>query len=350
MRSVKTWQIVLAVAILALIALIAWRIFGVTKSEAEPTPVALVTTAMVQQGRVSDTVSAFGVITAAPAASRSLTAPRDGVVERVLVVAGQSVAAGTPLLILVDTPQSAAAARQAGDAVGFAQKDLARVQRLYDEHIDANDQLNAAKKVLADARTAQISTGAGGAHQSMTAPFTGIITATPVASGEHVAPGATLITLAPAGAMSAQLSIEPSQAARLAPGQNVNLTSPFDPAWRADGRLTIVGHQIDPASRLVTAWAALSIGGVPLGAPVKGQIEITARTASTVPREAVVFDEAGAHIFVVGAGKAHSVAITPGAPSGDQIEVSGGPPVGTVVAVSGAYQLEDGMAVRTAKK
>ena len=71
------------------------------------------------------------------------------------------------------TFHAAMAYRQAADAVTFAQSDLARVQRLFDEKLAANDQLGAARKTLADAQTqlasVQKQRGAGPA-QTLTAP------------------------------------------------------------------------------------------------------------------------------------------------------------------------------------
>ena len=67
-----------------------------------------------------------------------------------------------------------------------------------------------------------------------------------------------------------------------------------------------------------------------------------------MPRGAVVFDETGAHVFVVAGGKAARVFVTAGRDHGDEIEISGPITAGQVVAVEGAYELQDGMAVKVA--
>jgi hypothetical protein len=59
-----------------------------------------------------------------------------------------------------------------------------------------------------------------------------------------------------------------------------------------------------------------------------------------------VFDETGAHLFVVEGGKARRVFVTVGRDMGDTIEVAGAVPAGATVAVEGAYELQDGMAVK----
>jgi hypothetical protein len=67
-----------------------------------------------------------------------------------------------------------------------------------------------------------------------------------------------------------------------------------------------------------------------------------------VPRAALVFDETGAHVFVVQGGVARRVFVTAGRDHGDEVEVSGPITAGQSVAVQGAYELQDGMAVKVA--
>jgi multidrug efflux pump subunit AcrA (membrane-fusion protein) len=63
----------------------------------------------------------------------------------------------------------------------------------------------------------------------------------------------------------------------------------------------------------------------------------------------VVFDETGAHLFIVANGKARRLFVTAGADFGDQIEVRGDIKAGDPVAVQGAYELQDGVAVKVTR-
>ena len=351
MRRFKPWRIAVAAAVLILVGLIAWRVLH--RSAAAPdaaAPAALVSVAPVRQGEIAETVSAYGVIAGSPAASRTLAAPRAVIVEQVLAAPGQPVAAGAPLIVLANTPATDLAFRQATDAAGFATRDLARVQRLYDQHLAANDQLGAARKTLADAKAgvaAQIAAGAGTGRQTLRASVAGVVGAVPAALGEHVAADAPLMTLIANGGLIAQLGVEPTHAGRLAAGQSVVIASAFDPAHKIPSRLAVVGRQVDPATRLVTVTAPVQGAGLALGAAVEGVITASTHTGLVVPSAAVVYDEAGAHLFVVRGGKAHQVAVTPGETQGDDLEVAGRLAPGDMVAVQGAFQLQDGLAVRT---
>jgi len=110
----------------------------------------------------------------------------------------------------------------------------------------------------------------------------------------------------------------------------------------------VVTRQIDPSSRMITV-AARAGASLPLGEAVRGEITVASHSGLLAPRAALVFDEQGTHVFVVGAGRARQVAVKAGAEQGDQIEVSGALKAGDQLAVQGAYQLQDGMAVRVAR-
>jgi RND family efflux transporter MFP subunit len=351
MRRLPPWQIAIASAVFILIGLIAWRILQKPAADGDAAaPAALVTIAPVRQGEIAETVSAYGVIAGSPAASRTLAAPRAVIVEQVLAAPGQPVATGAPLIVLANTPATELAFRQTTDAVGFAERDLARVQRLYDQHLAANDQLGAARKALADAKAgvaAQVAAGAGHGRQTLTAGNPGVVGAVSVAAGEHVATDAPLMTVIATGGLIAQLGVEPTRASRLAVGQGVVISSAFDRAKAINSRLSVVGRQVDPATRLVTVTAPALGAGLPLGAAVQGVVTVSTHAGLLVPSSSVVYDEAGAHLFVVRGGKARQVAVTPGETQGDDLEVRGGLAAGDAVAVQGAYQLQDGLAVRT---
>lgn len=349
----KTWRIAAVVAAVVLTLALIWYFLlrgPAPRDAAPPAPSALVTLAPVRAGEVSEVVSAYGTIAGSPAASRTLAAPRAVIVAQVLATPGQPVAAGAPLIVLTNTPATELVYRQAAAAVGYAQRDLARVQRLYDQHLATNDQLAVARKALTDAQaavTAQVAAGAGAGRQTLTAPSAGVVGAVQAAAGDHVAADAPLLTLIANGGLVAQLGVEPTRAGPLRAGQSVALASPFDRGATTQSRLTVVGRLVDPTSKLVTVTAPAQGAGLPLGAAVEGRITVGGHPGLVVPGAAVVYDEAGAHVFAVRAGKAREVKVTPGDAQGSDVEVSGALKAGEAVAVEGAYQLQDGLAVRT---
>ena len=200
MKRFGGWPtIAVAVMILVIAGLLVWRVTQKPADEGDgPAPTALVSVAPVREGPVSRTIEAYGVIAGSAAATRTISATREVIVQDVLVTPGQPVAAGAPLVEVGDTPASGLVYRQAVDAAAFAKRDLARVQRLYDQHLAANDQLIAAQKALADADAAlaaQSAAGGGHARQAIASPLAGVVGQVSAARGQQVAAGGALVTV-----------------------------------------------------------------------------------------------------------------------------------------------------------
>ena len=254
------------------------------------------------------------------------------IVERVLVGPGQPVAAGAPLDRAGQYAGHAANAyRQATDAAAFAQRDLARVSACSTSHLAANDQLDrgAARRWPTPRPPSPPSRPPAPAARRQTLiapPFAGVVGAVPVALGDHVAGGAPLMTVVASGGMVAQLGVEPD------PGR---------PAWRSASRSrssrpsTATQRLREPAERSSAArstpppiWSTSPRrpGRRPRrwARPSRAEITVASHPGLTAPRAAVVFDEAGAHVFVVrGRQGPPSRRSTPGAEQGDDIEVTG---------------------------
>jgi RND family efflux transporter MFP subunit len=338
------------VAVAAVVALVMLRKGGGEAADAEANPTALVTVAAVRTETLQDVVSVYGVVQAGPAGSLTVAAPRAAIISKVLVRSGQAVAAGQPLVEIANAPGSEMAYRQAVDAVAAAQSDLARVQRLFDERLAANDQLTAAKKALADAQAtlaAQQKQGGGHALQVLPAPRAGVVTTLSAAVGDHVAQDAPLVVLASADDAAVKLGLEPG--GRFAVGQAVTLKPVFGGPPVAS-HLTMVGRAADQTTKTLDAIAPLNGVALPIGASVVGEVVTGAHAGQIAPRSAVVFDETGTHVFVVAGGKARRVFVSLGLDHGQDVEIKGNLAAGAQVAVEGAYELQDGMAVKVRGK
>jgi RND family efflux transporter MFP subunit len=337
--------------VLCALGLTLWRRGTPAATQADPQVSAAITLATVKRQNIEDIISLYGTVQADPASATAITAPRPVIVVRVLARPGQSVAAGEALLEVADAPAAALAYRQASEARTFAQSELARVQRLYDERLAASDQLNGARKALADADAAldaQRQLGGGQASRVITAPRNAIITRVDVTAGDRLAQDATMIGLANAGALVAKLAFEPSSA-RLQAGQAVTIRSALGGPPIAS-RLTMVSNAADQTTKTINALAPIGATGLPVGSAVQAQVVTATHQGFLVPRASVVFDETGPHLFTVSAGLAHRVFVKVGSDHGDNIEVSGPITPGTQVAVQGAYEIQDGMRVRVGRQ
>lgn len=352
MRRIPIWGWALgAVAIVAILSFFFLHKKVGGESADEPQPVtATVTLAPARSETIATVVSAYGTIQPAADAAVTVSAPKAAVVTQLQVGLGQQVRAGQALLQIANAPTTQQAYRQASDAVAFAEADLARVQRLAGEHLATNDQVSAAQKTLADARAAlaaQQAEGAARPLQTVVAPAAAVVTAVQVKPGDRVAQDAPLLTLARAGALVASLNVQSDQAGAVAPGDAATISSAFGGASYR-GRLVTVGRLSDPATRTILAIVPVPPAAFPVAAAVQADVVTRTHQGLVVPRAAVVFDETGTHVFTIAGGKAHRVFVKTGADRGQDIEVSGPLSPGTQVAVQGAYELQDGMSVRTA--
>lgn len=344
--SRKSWIALVLILVLAggLGAFMLLRHPAEEEDEGDVEPTAQVTVAAIRSAPVGDSLTAYGLVEADPAGAAGLSAPKALVVSRIRVRVGETVAAGAPLVEVAETAAGILAFRQATDAVTFATNDLARVQRLYDDHLAASDQLNAAKKALADAQSnlaAQQAQGVGQQSQTLTAPRGGVVTEILVKTGDRLAQDAPMISLAGAGGLVARLGVDPA-GHRLVAGQSVELTA----AGMAPvtGRIAMVGQVARADTHLIDLFVPISTP-LPLGAPVQARVMFGSHTALVAPRAALVTDETGPHVFTIKDGKATRVFVTPGQEAGEDIAITG-VPAGAQVAVEGAYELEDGMAVK----
>lgn len=336
--------------LIGLIGLIVWvvvmRLKGGVEDQADVSPTALITTAQVRSQTVQETTVVYGMVQADPADNITVAAPRAVIVKRMLVRAGQTVRAGEPLVEVSSAPGSELAYRQAEDAVTFAQTDLARLQRLFDERLAGADQVSAAKKTLADAQAtlkSQRSQGGDHAVQTIAAPQAGVVTTVSAAAGDHIAQDAALMVMARGSGTVAKLGLEPP-IDRFRRGQAVLIT-PVSGGAAMHSTLSMVGQSADQTTKTIDTIAPLNGAALPIGSAVEGDIITGSHTGLLAPRAAVVFDETGPHVFVVQDGKAKRVFVSVGADQGEEIEVKG-LPSGSSVAVEGAYELQDGMSVK----
>lgn len=334
-------------ALLAITGILLGR--GPAEADKDTSGTALVGLARIQNGPIEDIINATGLAQADPSGAITVASPRPAVVEKVMVRPGEAVKAGEPLVVISDAPASALAYAQVLHARDFAKRDLERVRRLVAGHLAADDQLSQAEKSLADAESgvlAQQAQGGGQSRQTLKSPADGVVLTVPVSPGDRVAEAVDLMTLSGAKAAVARLWVNPQDGMRLTLGDAVRITPIYGQGPTAS-HLIHVGRLVDSVTHMLDAEASLAGANLAVGAPVKAQIITGSHSGLSVPRGAVVFDDTGAHVFLVDGGKAGRVAVTVGREQSDVYEVKGDLKAGQVVAVSGAYQLEDGMAVRT---
>ena len=321
-----------------------------------PAPSVLVATAAPHEGSLPRTLTAYGTVQAAPGSSETLSLLRAGQVTRILVTTGQAVRKDQPLLVVSADPAALATYRQAVTALTLAQGERGRVAQMLAQHLATRDQLAQAEKAVADAQgNLDVLARAGGssAGQTVTAPFDGVVSSLPVATGARIASQAPLITLDRSSSLVAAVGIEPAQRGLVAGGQPARI-EPLDGAGSSGGSVLGVGGMLDPATRLVPvlvspqAGAPAGAAGLLPGGAVRVVVQVGEYRGWLVPRDAVSTDAKGPYVFQLAGGKAARVDVQVAGAVGDTTVVTGALDPKRPLVTSGNTQLQDGAAVREA--
>lgn len=319
----------------------------------EPTePVAQVSTALATERVLTDTLNAIGDVSSGPLVGLSFA--RAGQVTQLSVLPGDRVAKGATLATLALDPAAREAYAQATNALALARREADRLRQLLALQLATQSQLDAADKAVLDAAgavKALDAQGGGATASTITAPFDGVVASVPVAQGDRVAAGAAILQLAHADALRVQIGIEPAQRRSVPPGTKATLvpistTSDAPPAIEAV--VSSVQDIVDPKTQLVSAIVTLpGATGAPLvpGMKVRASLQVGARKALAVPRDAVLSDALGDYVYQVAAGKARRVAVTKQIESDGYVGITGLTDPTLPVVTVGNYVLQDGMAV-----
>jgi RND family efflux transporter MFP subunit len=313
---------------------------------------AVVKTAWARQQTLSDVLTAFGQVT--PGLDVAISFPRAGQVSRLLVIPGQRVQRGTPLVTLTSDPTARLAYTQASNAVDFAQGEVRRIQELFALQLATQSQVDGARRALRDAEaTLATQRQLGGADGSATlaAPFDGVVDSVAVAQGDRVQPGAVIMQIGHTDILRVRLGVEPADSRLVRVGIPVTLSLLDDSTRRVTVVITERQGLLDPKTQLIDAVAmvpATRAGYLVPGMHVRATIEVGQHSSLAVPRAAVLTDSAGAYLFQVSSGRARRVNVAQGVESNGMLAVSG--PVDSLlpVVVLGNYELQDGMRVRAA--
>jgi len=196
-------------------------------------------------------------------------------------------------------------------------------------------------------RSMRCATGGFGpaALQTLTAPFDGIIATIPVAQGDRVPPGATVMTITRLDGLVVTVGIEPSARARVRPGEAVHLT-PLSEGPPLEGHIVRVDGALNPKTRLLDADVSVSPGSVMSGMAYQADITVGEIKGWIVPHDAVLMDAKGAYLFQVVGSTASRVDVKVAGTAGADDVVQGALDSQRPIVVQGNYQLSDNAAVR----
>lgn len=264
--------------------------------------------------QVARTISATGTL----AARRDMpvgVAGEGGMVARVLVEPGQWVAAGQTLAVIERSVQSqqaqslAASIEVARADARLAQQELDRAQALvsrgFVSKADVERRIAARDAANARVRVAQAQLGETRARigrLDIRAPAAGLVLDRNVEAGQVVGAGSgALFRIAQGGQMELLAQLNEADLAELAVGVPVTVT-PVGTDQSVTGSVWQISPVIDPQSRQGIARVAVPYGpGIRPGGFANAEIRAGAVSAPVLPESAVLNDQQGSYVYVVGA-------------------------------------------------
>jgi RND family efflux transporter MFP subunit len=308
-------------------------------------------TAEVKREQVIETVTAFGTVAADPNSQFVIVSPIDGVVRKLNAYKGQVIQIGDVVAEIEPGPVARAQFAQLQTAVTNAEQQLEHVRRLFAQQLATKDQVAAAEQALADARAqleAQKSLGAGEQQVILRAPKTGIATNLTAQIGSQIAANTTIAEFADRTSLMIQLGIEPSDAAEIRPGDQVQLEHLFAKGPPVPAAITSVGAIVDPTTRLIDALVQVTGDAAKqfaLGETVKATVASKRAEVLTVPRVAVLYDGNQPYVFVIEDGHVRRQDVTLAQVEGESVWVEDGLKADQEVAISNLIGLRHGAAV-----
>jgi len=185
------------------------------------------------------------------------------------------------------------------------------------------------------------------------APDDGIISARGATVGAVVGPGTELFRLIRKGRLEWRAEVTSTELGRLTPGTTAMITAAS--GARLSGRVRMLGPTVDPQSRVAIVYVDVSplpgaaSGSARAGMFARGEFDLGATPALTVPQQAIVVREGFNYVFRVNPdNRVTQLKVAIGRLEAGQVEITSGLGAGTRIVASGAGFLNDGDLVRVA--
>ena len=366
MKNIRPKPLILALLVLAGIAALAWFFRGERAAPPAPTvrPALTVTTVQPQRESLPTTLAANGNIMAwqeasvgVEAAGLRLTQVRANVGDQVRK--GQVLATLSGDTVQADLAQSRAALAEAEAGAAEAANNAQRARTLQGTGALSASQIN---QYLTAEQTARARVEAARAQlqaqqvrlaqTTVTAPDSGIISSRTATVGAVVGPGTELFRLIRQGRLEWRAEVISAELGRLTVGTRALVTAAS--GARLEGRVRMIGPTVDPQSR--TALVYVDVKPLPgmaasarAGMFARGEFDLGAAPALTVPQQAVVVRDGFSYVYRVNPDhRVTQVKVQTGRMAGDRVAVVQGLAPDARIVAAGAGFLNDGDLVRVA--
>jgi RND family efflux transporter MFP subunit len=251
---------------------------------------------------------------------------------------------------------SAAQLKEAEARLRLAERSLARSQELFDSKVLSQQQLDDAffEMTAWQGRVEQLTAEIARIDHDLErciirAPFAGTVVAEHTEVGEWVAVGDAIVELASLSRLEVRVEVPERYFHSMRKGGKAEVTFDAIPGYKVDGAVDTIIPRADPRARTFPLKVALRESNGAIGVGMLAQVSMPAGDtvrAVVVPKDAIVGDGDGQHVFRIGADSTvERVAVQTGEGVGDWIVVRGGIEAGQRVVTRGNERLFPGQPV-----
>jgi len=271
---------------------------------------------------------------------------------------GQVLARFAPETLRAETAQARAALAEAEAAAAEAANNAARARTLSQTGAMSASQINqyitaeaTARARVAAARAQLQAQEVRLSQTSVRAPDDGVISARTATVGAVVNNGAELFRLIRKGRLEWRAEVTASELGKLSAGTHALVTATS--GARLEGRVRMIGPTVDPQTRIAIVYVDVhplpgpAAGSARAGMFARGEFDLGAAPALTIPQTAVVVREGFSYVFRVNPDhRVSQVKIQAGRIAGDRVQVLSGVAPGMRLVASGGGFLNEGDLVR----
>ena len=257
-----------------------------------------------------------------------------------------------------DVAQARAALAEAEAAASNAAADAERARTLQASGALSASQINqyltAEKTAAARVEAARAQAQAQQVRLSQTqvvAPDSGIISARAATVGAVVGGGTELFRLIRQGRLEWRAEVTSTELGRITAGTTAQITAAS--GARLAGKVRMIGPTVDPQTRAglvyvdLTSLPGPTAGSARAGMFARGEFDLGATPALTVPQPAVVVRDGFSYVYRINAdNRVSQLKVQTGRLAGDRVEITGGLAPDARLVASGAGFLNDGDLVR----
>lgn len=323
---------------------------GMAAGAARPEPVESVVIARATSGAWAPTTRAIGTVVAFQ--QLELRNEIAGLVAERGFASGEIVEKGQVLIQLDDREEKAALSAAEAER-RLAKTVLDRRAGLRDSAAFSSLEFDKSREELAAATARAERLKVAIDKKRMTAPFKARIGISDLQPGAYLESGTMIVRLQGVDDdVYIDFSLPQENAALLAPGRVVSITSPALPEGPREITIQAVDDSVDPANRTVRFRAVgKGLGHVLRPGAFVDVVAATAKPVSRVliPLSAVRRSPNGQHVFVIdtedGKSRARERPVETGAMVGELVIVEKGLKAGELIATAGSFKLRDGLLV-----